>query len=212
MTTLIIALVSSTLFFLLGVMVGREYAIREGMVTIRETVEKQTSSIPPPPESREGGPGHSGKGQEKVDITFYDQLMKEGDRELNHQIAESEEARKKSSRPSAEKREKKPEKAKSRPEKREPPRPQRVSGSRTGAYALQVAAFRDRGHALQMVRILRRQGFNAHLLKGALPGGGGVFYRVWVGYYRALPDAVHARSMLLRQHAIRIPKALIVKR
>jgi len=210
MTTLIIALISSTLFFLLGVMIGREYAIREGMVTVRGSMEKQTSSVPPGPEGREGHRGHPGKDQEKVDITFYDQLMKEGDQELNHQIAKNEEDREKSSRPAAEKREK--EKTKPRPEKQEPPRPKKAGGSRTGDYALQVAAFRDRGHALQMVRVLKRQGFNAHLLKGALPGGGGTFYRVWVGYYRTLPDAVHARAMLRRQHAIKIPKALIIKR
>ena len=209
MTTLIVAVISSTLFFLLGVMVGKEYAIREGMVAVRGGVEKQLSMSLPG--SREGSSGRSGKQQKKVDITFYDQLMKEGDQELNKQIAEGEE-KKPSAVHKAERKEKERGESKRRPKKQEATQPRRESGFATGDYALQVAAFRDRSHAIQMVRILRREGFRAHLLRGVLPEGGGVFYRIWVGYYRNLTDALYARSRLLHQGAVKISKAMIVKR
>ena len=211
MTTLIVALISSTLFFLLGVMVGKEYAIREGLVTVRGNVEKQLPL--PPSESREVAGGHTGKQQEKVDITFYDQLMKEGDQELNREIVEDEE-KKPPPVSKAEKKTKTREKRESKPatEKHEAARPRRESGFSTGDYALQVAAFRDRSHAVQMVRILKREGFRAHLLRGVLPGGAGTFYRVWVGYYRNISDAVRARSRLLHLGSVKISKAMIIKR
>ncbi len=207
-TTLIVALVSSTLFFLLGVMVGREYAIREGLVPVTEkTAESPQASTPPLPNEAAGG---KTKGTEKVNITFYDQLMKSGDQELNQEIAESRKAGKPG--PAQHKAApKKHEKAKPRPEENpaQPPRQEPASG--TGDYALQVAAFQNRDNALKMVRALQREGFHAHLLRGASPTHG-TFYRVWVGYYKNISEASRARHALLQQKGTKITRVIIVKR
>ncbi len=207
MTTLIVALVSSTLFFLLGVMVGREYAIREGIVAVKENV--RASSLKLSPEAQEGPEAKEGKGQGKVDITFYDQLMKEGDQELNREIVKKEAQRgEKRPGPVANGSEKTREKAK----EKEAAAPRKVVPVSSGDYALQVAAFRDRNRALRMVQMLGRQGFKAHIMRVLRPGKGGVFYRVWVGYYRDLSEAARARRALMQQNAVKITRAIIVKR
>lgn len=207
MTTLIVALVSSTLFFLLGVMVGREYAIREGIATVKENV--RASPLKLSPGAREGPETKEGKGQDKVNITFYDQLMKEGDQELNREIVKKEAKRgKKRPGPVANG----PEKTGKKTKGKEAAAPRKVVPVSSGDYALQVAAFRDRNRALKMVQMLGRQGFKAHIMRVLLPGKGGVFYRVWVGYYRNLSEAARARRILLQQDTVKIPKATIVKR
>ncbi|RTZ94122.1 MAG: hypothetical protein DSY91_00810 [Deltaproteobacteria bacterium] len=203
LTTLIVALISSIVFFLIGVEVGKEYAIREGIAPIREEVKAPlpVESVPPPK-----GPGEKGK-QEEVDINFYDQLMKEGDQELNmNPEAEQKQAPNRKKAKSASK----PKEGK---QKKEKPGPSKKSVAESnGAYALQVAAFRERDRAVRMANMLREKGFTPHILKVSIPGKPGHYYRIWVGYYPNITEAAKARRLLLRNHALRISRATIVKR
>jgi len=205
-TTLIVALISSTLFFLLGVMVGREYTIREGMAPVREKVE-QTYPFDSAPVPQETPEAKEEKGQKKVDITFYDQLVKEGDRELNREPVE-----RKAFNPA----EKKPKPSSEHPikveKKAETAVPQKTVAVSRGDYALQVAAFRDKSRALRMIRILGKEGFPTHIMRVSIPGREGIYYRVWVGYYRSLSEAATARRRLMQQRTIRISRAIIIKR
>ncbi len=206
-TTLIVALVSSILFFLLGVMVGKEYAIREGSVA----VSTRSGTLPPVPTAPPSPEATKDKGGRKVDITFYDQLMKSGDVELNRRINGGRKSKTKPAvpRPPV----KKPhEKAGSSTGEPSTPSLKKVTSTSEGDYALQVAAFRNRELALKMVRALEREGFHAHLLKGTFPNRGGTFYRVWVGYYRNLDAAAHARRTLLQLKRVKITRAILVKR
>lgn len=202
MTTLIVTLVSSTLFFLLGVMVGREYAIRGGMATVKGNVEQAYPIESVPPSQKAGG-----KGKEKVDITFYDQLMKNDDEELNRGVVEEKapEKTEKKAKPASES-------SVNHKKKGKEPAPRKAIPSGKGNYALQVASFRDKKRALRLAQILRKEGYTTHIIRVSIPGRVGSYYRVWVGYYRNLTDAASDRRRLLRQTATRIRKAIIVKR
>ena len=214
MTTLIVALVSSTLFFLLGVMVGREYTIRGERIVPSENQVKGSSMIP----SSSGTMGRSGlkegKGQKKVDITFYDQLMRERDQELNREVVKGEGAGNKGKKCSRStiKKAHKGEEAVQKQERREPSPLVKVRTSNSGSYALQVAAFRHKTFAKEMARKLQEQGFPVHILRGSSPGGPRYFYRVWVGYFQNLSEAMRARTSLLKRKSLRISRVIIIKR
>ena len=201
MTTLIVALISSIIFFLIGVEVGKEYVIRKGIVPVREQVVHPLpgeASSSPPAASKEGA-------GEKVDINFYDQLMKEGDQELNERPAKGKKP----------KSEKKSAKSQSKREvtnrKKEEPAKKKVAESK-GQYALQVAAFRERSLAVRMAELLRREGFTPHIFQVVIPGKPGNYYRLWVGYYRNITEAAQARRRMIQNHALKISRATIVKR
>jgi len=159
MTTLIVALVSSIIFFLIGVEVGKEYAIREGIAPIREQVVHPLPGETPPasPETSKEGTG------EKVDINFYDQLMKEGDQELNEKPDEKKKTK-------AEKKSAKPQPKKEENNRKKEERAKKKVAGNNGQYALQVAAFREKSHALRMADLLRREGFTPHVLRVVIPG------------------------------------------
>jgi len=202
LTLLVVALISSTVFFLLGIVVGREYAIREGMVPVKEQVEETL-----PIERDEGVealPRVKGKkGQEQVNINFYDQLEKDGDKEINRVPGEA--------KPEGRKGGKKLKATSENRKKTEPPHPKAAVTKETGHYAIQVAAFRGRTNARQMARVLGRAGFNTHIIAVTVPGKG-IFYRVWVGYYGTVSEAVAVKHRLLQQTGFRISRATIVKR
>lgn len=202
LTLLVVALISSTVFFLLGIVVGREYAIREGMVPVKEQVEETL-----PIERDEGVealPRVKGKkGQEQVNINFYDQLEKDGDREINRAPGEA--------KPEGRKGGKKLKTTSENRKKTEPPPQKAAATKETGRYAIQVAAFRGRANARQMTHVLGRSGFNTHIIAVTVPGKG-IFYRVWVGYYGTVSEAVAAKRRLLQQTGLRISRATIVKR
>ncbi len=195
-TTLIVALISSIIFFLIGVEVGKEYAIREGMAPVEERVTTGAASVATP----EAPPD---KGQEKVDINFYDQLMKEGDQELNagdeRPASHSTLKKKKAKTPS-------------RQEERNEAPPGKKAEASTGKYALQVAAFREKARARRMAEMLRKEGYTPHIIPVVIPGKTGTYYRIWVGYYRNLMEASRARRRMLQNRALKISRATIVKR
>ena len=200
-TTLIVALISSIIFFLIGVEVGKEYAIREGIAPVVEHVKQPLpgeSIIPPQENGKE-------KTQEKVDINFYEQLMKEGDQELN----EEPEGKKKQT-AVKKKNDKSPKKEEKAAKKAEPSK--RKTAASQGAYALQVAAFKEKSRALRMAEMLRKEGFTPHIIPVSIPGKPGTYYRIWVGYYRNLTEASQARRRMIQNHTLRISRATIVKR
>ena len=200
MTTLIVALVSSTIFFLLGVMVGREYTIREGLAPMKD--HRETAYVTQPnmtlPEASEN---KGNEVQDKVDINFYDQLVKEGDQELNREASEE------ISKPHQKNKPKSSEKKKVRKAESK----SRGIASK-GRYALQVAAFRDRKLAEHLAHSLRKEGFSPHILRVTIPGKPGSFYRVWVGYYSNLTEAAQAKRHILKNPVLKISRATIVKR
>ncbi len=201
LTTLIVALISSTIFFLIGVVVGKEYAIREGLAPTAEKVEtaygeKAEHVVPDTSDTGEG------KDQEKVDITFYDQLTKVGDQELSRGGAEVyPDAVKKKNRSVIPKR-----------QRQTPPSLPNASREKEGDYALQVAAFRDKKRALSMAEALKGAGYTPHILRVTIPGRSGTYYRVWVGFFSSIAEAERAKRKLLRETSLRISKATIVKR
>jgi len=202
LTLLAVALISATVFFLLGTVVGREYAIREGLVPVKEQVE-ETLPLDRDEVMEEVPRVEKKKRQERVDINFYDQLEKEGDKEINQPPAENNPKVRKSRKNSKETSEKK--------KKEKPLRLKTVAATNTGNYAIQVAAFRSRSNAQKVTRKLAKQGFSTHVLTVTVPGKG-VFYRVWVGYYGSVSEAIKARRYLLEQTRVRISRATIVKR
>jgi len=202
LTLLIVALISSTVFFLLGVVVGREYAIREGMVPVKEQVE-ETLPIERD-EDVEALPRAKGtQGQERVKIDFYDQLEKDSDSEVRRVPGET--------KPEGRKPGKQLKPAPDGGRKTAPVRSQASAARKTGHYAIQVAAFRGKTNARQMAHALGRAGFNTHIFAVTVPGKG-VFYRVWVGYYGTVSEASAAKRRLLQQTGLRISRATIVKR
>ncbi len=200
-TTLIVALISSIIFFLIGVEVGKEYAIREGIVPVKTQVAQ-----PLPPDIQTGSPdGKKVAPQEKVDINFYDQLMKDGDQELNEKPVTQKQ------RASSKKKETPPAKQERKAKKKDATELKKAKAP-TGDYALQVAAFREKSRAIRMADMLRKEGFTPHIIQVVIPGKPGTYYRIWVGYYRNLTEAAQARRRMLKNHALKISRATIVKR
>ena len=81
------------------------------------------------------------------------------------------------------------ERAPARPDATPSPRVEE-SGAGSGRYAVQVAAFRTRAPAAQLVAKLRGRGYNAYVDGTRAP------YRVRIGHYPTNADAVSALTRL----------------
>ena len=66
------------------------------------------------------------------------------------------------------------------------------------SYCFQVASFRKKGNADYQVQDLKSKGYNAFVEIANIPGLGGTWYRVRVGYFDSREEAIKKRSTIIK--------------